>query len=358
MEKDINPKKKKIIVLGVLLLAGIAVGGYKYFQNGKVETTDNAQVDGDIVSLRAGTSGYIADIRFSDNALVKEGDTLVVFKTIDLLAKVQQAEAALQSARGMVGVATSRANAKEQDATAARMTTAAEEQQLQALKTAVEQAEADLARTTTLSALKAATEERVEHDQTALKIATANYAAFVSRKNSLAGSARSASFQSQTEHQNIEVSLALVKEKEAALLLAQEAYSRAFILAPFPGIVTRRTVQEGQYVSVGQAMCAVVNTSNVWITANFKELQLQHLKPGQPVEIFIDAFPDLALTGKIESFGGATGSKFALVPPDNATGNFIKISQRYPVRISVDDAKSLANQISPGLSAFVRVKTK
>ena len=152
---------------------------------------------------------------------------------------------------------------------------------------------------------------------------------------------------------------AQIKQREAELILAQKQLSYATVIAPSSGVVTKRSIQLGQYVTMGQSLCVIIDTENYWVTANFKESQLGKMKIGDEVEIELDAYPDLKLVGKIESYSGATGAKFSLLPPDNSTGNFIKITQRFPLRISLDNfPKERATDIFPGLSAFVKVKVK
>ena len=148
-----------------------------------------------------------------------------------------------------------------------------------------------------------------------------------------------------------------IKQREAELILAKKQLSYATVIAPCNGIVSKRAIQQGQYVSSGQSLCVVIDNEHCWVSANFKETQLEKIKIGSEVEIELDAYPDLKLTGKVESYSGATGAKFSLLPADNATGNFIKITQRFPIRISIDNfPKDKATELFPGLSVFVKVK--
>ncbi|MCX8487241.1 MAG: HlyD family secretion protein, partial [Crocinitomicaceae bacterium] len=129
------------------------------------------------------------------------------------------------------------------------------------------------------------------------------------------------------------------------------------IKAPCDGLVSKRSVDDGQFITTGSPVCSEIDNQHLWITANFKETQVNRLRPGQAVEVSIDAYPSLHLTGKVESFIGATGAKFSLLPPDNSTGNFVKIVQRVPVRISLNSlSKKQTGLLFPGLSAFVSVK--
>ena len=146
---------------------------------------------------------------------------------------------------------------------------------------------------------------------------------------------------------------------DAAIDFAKLQLSYTVITAPVSGIVSKRNIQIGQLIQPGQNMFAIVNNSRIYVTANFKETQLAEMKPGQPVEIDVDAYPDTSFAGKVQSFSGATGAKFSLLPPDNATGNFVKVVQRMPVRISFDSlSEEWQRKLRPGLSVFVKVKVR
>jgi membrane fusion protein (multidrug efflux system) len=151
----------------------------------------------------------------------------------------------------------------------------------------------------------------------------------------------------------------LVKQREAELILAQTQLDCATVEAPCDGIVSRRAVETGQYITIGQPLCSVIDNTQLWITANFKETQVSEIHPGQSVEIKIDAYPNIEIKGKVQSYIGATGAKFSLLPPDNSTGNFVKIVQRVPIRIDITNLSASDRKVLfPGLSAFVEVKIK
>jgi len=157
----------------------------------------------------------------------------------------------------------------------------------------------------------------------------------------------------------ISLAEALVRQREAELILAQTQLGYATVTAPCDGIVSRRAVETGQYISIAQPMCSVIDNTHLWITANFKETQVSEIHPGQIVDIKIDAYPSIRMKGKVGSYVGATGAKFSLLPPDNSTGNFVKIVQRVPVRIDITSlSESDRKLLFPGLSAFVEVNVK
>ncbi len=160
----------------------------------------------------------------------------------------------------------------------------------------------------------------------------------------------------KSDENQIVIAESQVEQCNADLIIARRQLDYAIVKAPCDGIVSKRSVQEGQYISPGQSLCALVDISNLWITANFKETQLKNIKKGQQVKIKVDAYPDLGMEGKVESFSGATGAKYSLLPPDNSTGNFIKIAQRIPVKITIDRIPAdRINELFPGMSVFVKV---
>jgi membrane fusion protein (multidrug efflux system) len=356
MEKQTNKKRKKIVGLGILALLAIVIFGYKYVQEDKYESTDNAQIDGNILPIKAGITGYVARIYFTDNSYVHKGDTLIVFNTDELRLKEKEVEAALLNAQATIGVSENRILAGKDETRAAQLSVQAEQEQIQATKAILQKAKSDLERTKKLYEVKAVTEAQLEDAQKNFAIATANNNSTLSHIKSLHNSANSIAKRTAVEQKEIIVTNALVEQRRAALGQIRETIKSAFILASFNGIITKRAIQVGQYVNTGQSLCALIETDNLWVTANVKETQLKNLKQRQQVEIIVDAFPNAKLQGSVESFGGATGGKFALVPPDNSTGNFIKITQRFPIRIKINNKSVHLPFLYPGLSASVNIK--
>jgi len=355
--KTRNPRR--LITIGVIAAIVIAIGVIYFIAGTSYETSDNAQLDGDIVPIRSGITAYVNDIRFNDNQPVKKGDTLIIFDADELKAKRLQAEAALDNAKANLLSTQNRASASVENANASRETSESNQQGTVESKLKLEKAQKDLARITELNKVKAATSEQLENAQSNLQIAQSEYTKTIHQQQSSASSSFGLKAQSKADQNQIELARAQIKQREAELAVAAKQLSYATVLAPCNGVVTKRAIQPGQYITAGQSLCVVVNNDHFWISANFKETQLHNIKIGSPVTIKLDAFPDLELTGKVESYSGATGAKFSLLPPDNATGNFIKIVQRFPSRISIDNfPKDRAGEIFPGLSAFVKVKVK
>lgn len=342
------PQKKKRsklapIILAVLVLGG---GGYAlrtYMWNQHHESTDDAQVEGNISPVLPRISGYVNQIRFEDNQIVHKGDTLITLDDRDLKIKVLQAEAALANAKANVEAV--RANTTT---SSAGIKTAQSNVDLANVR--VKKAQDDFARYDALLKQKAVTQAQFD----AVK---ADRDASLSQLDVAKKQLEAAQIQSSASNEQIKVAQSVVDQRQADLDFAKLQLSYAVITAPMDGQVSKKNVQPGQYVQAGQALFSVVDNNSVWVVANFKETQLGKMIPGQTVDVKVDAFEDLPLKGEVASFSGATGARFALLPPDNATGNFVKVVQRVPVRIKISgDANTMA-KLRPGLSVSVVVNT-
>ncbi|MBE9602205.1 HlyD family secretion protein [Pedobacter sp. MC2016-24] len=360
MEKEETMTKKKsikLLIIGVIVLL-IAAGGYYFWKKGATyESTDNAQLDGDILPVRAEITAKIDRIYFTDNQLIKKGDTLLAFDTTELKTRILQAAAALENAKANLEISGSRAIASGENANASSQNSAAYQQDMLAAKTSFRKAQKDFDRASALLQAKAITQQQFEDAQANLSITKVEYQKAVNQQQSSVASSSGLKTQAKAEESQIMAAKATVKQRAAELLQIQQQLAHAYIIAPFDGIVTKRTAQQGQYVTAGAPLCTVINQTKLWVTANFKETQLNKIKIGQQVLIKLDAYPDLKLNGTVASFGGATGAKFSLIPPDNASGNFIKITQRFPIRIVLFSLpKDKPTVLFAGLSAFVKVR--
>lgn len=351
-----SKKRILIIVAAILIICG---GGLFFWLTGdSYERTDNAQVDGNVLSIRSGLSGYITHIYFKDNERVKKGQLLFTLDTVELRAKVDDAEAALEYAKADLGIAKNEAVAGFQNSGSYSQNSKAEANGVASAKASLENAIKEYRRMGKLFAIKAVTQEQYDNSLLAFRTADAAYSKTVNQYKASLSSAGSIQTQAKVKSQQMNLKLAVIKQREADLTMAENLLNKAWIYAPFSGRVTKRAVQNGQYVSTGQSLCALIDNESYWITANFKETQLQHIRTGQKVEIRIDALPGKGLEGVVESYSGATGAKFALIPADNATGNFVKIVQRVQVRIRLTmTGNNVGDNLFPGLSAFVKVKT-
>lgn len=354
-ENEPKKKTKRLVIGGLVAIILIIFAINSYISGLAYETTDNAQLDGDLLPVKAGITGYIAAIRFKDNQEVKKGDTLIVFNTAELNAEVTQIRAELENAKLNVGVSGSIAEASVQSANAAVFESASNEQGIQSAKATYDKSIQDFNRARQLLAIKAITQNGYEQAQTQMEVTKAAYLKAKAMQLSSSSSSSGLKTRAVAERKQISVARNIILRKQAELTAALERLRHAYIIAPFDGIITKRNVQTGQFIIAGQSLCALINHKNLWVTANFKETQMGKIKTGQKVKITVDAYEDKVLTGTIDSYGGATGSRFALLPPDNATGNFIKIAQRFPVKIKLDPQAG-TTQLYPGLSALVKVK--
>ncbi len=354
-----------VIVLAIALFFGYSE--FRYLQ--RHETTDDAQIDGDVNPVIPKASGYVKAIRFRDNQHVKEGDTLFVLDDADYRLRVDQAQAAMQSAMAAAGVSRSQVNvalatiqSSQAGVQTARDQVATAQANVAAAQARARKASQDFDRYSRLLAEKTIPQQQfdviqAERDaaQAQLQAAQAQLRTAQSQVSAAGTQTGVTSSQRLATQGQISVAQAAIKQRQADLNIANLQLSYTIVRAPVSGIVSKRSVQIGQLVQAGQAVCSVVGNQNLWVTANFKETQLKQMQPGQAVAIDVDAFGDEKLTGHVGSFAGATGAKFSLLPPDNATGNYVKVVQRVPVRIELEKNSPLYAKLRPGMSANVAV---
>lgn len=353
------PKKRMnrriVLLLIIVLLAGISAGLYFLMHSASHEKTDNAQLDGTILSLRVSVTGFVREVRFKDNQHVKQGDTLLLINDKDYRARLEQAKAQLAAAEAQVGIVQSAARAASQNASASAGNAQAMRQSILAAQTRVDKARSDLSRIQNMFKDEAATPQQLDNARAELATAEAQYNLIVQQQQAMQTQAGGAQISAQSQGQQINTTNALIAQRRAELALAQNQLENTVVLAPFDAVISKKSVEPGQLLQPGQPVCSAVSVSDLWVTANFKETQLQHMQVGQPVTVNVDAY-DLELKGSVESFGGATGARFSLMPPDNATGNFVKITQRIPVRIHLDNDRKTDRMLTPGMSAEVDVR--
>jgi membrane fusion protein (multidrug efflux system) len=343
-----SSKGKKIIfpiILALVLVGALGFTAKEYFYSQSHEVTDDAQVDADISPVISRVSGYVQDIRFSENQYVKAGDTLVVLDDRDYKIKLQQAQAALNSTRQSVSVS-------ESAVSEAQTGIATAQANIDAAKVRVWKATEDYNRYKNLYDDHAITKAQLDAVQAEKESAEAALAAAQSQVpvvNRKVGTGKQ-----QTEAASSNVALRMADIDYAKLQLTYTV-----ITAPVSGIVSKKNIQVGQLVQAGQSLFAIVKQQGMYITANFKETQMGDLRIGEKVDVNVDAFSDTTINGTIESFSGATGAKFSLLPPDNATGNFVKVVQRVPVRIKLDTTdNAFVQNLRAGMSVKVVVHTK
>ena len=350
-------KGKRFIIIGVILGTALTLGLLYYFRSLGYETTDNAQIDADIIPVRTSVAGYVKEIRFKDNQLVKKGDTLLLINDDEFQARVLQAEASLENAKANLIAVTNNADAGFINADAAFLTSETTAQNIDVTETRLKKIQEDYQRIKNMYNAKAATKAEMDAIEAELAIAESQSKAAKNQYKASATQSKGAKSQATGQKSLIALAEALVKQRQAELMLAKTQYAYTVVTAPCDGIISKRSVDQGQFVTMGSPICSAIDLTSLWVTANFKETQIDKIRKDQSVEIAIDAYPSLKLAGKIDSYIGATGAKFSLLPPDNSTGNFVKIVQRVPVKIRLVGLKeSQKLLLLPGLSANVSVK--
>lgn len=352
------PKKKNktfIIVLALLVVVGTWFGVSKYLHGQKHTETDDAQVEANISPVIPRVAGYVKEVRVKDNQFVKNGDTLVVLDDRDLALKVEQAEAALVAAKTNLTVAQANTNASRANisTTAAGISTA--DAQIEAAKVAVWRTTQDYNRYANLIKDHSITQQQFEQAQAAKESAEKQLQILEAQKNQAARQTSAVSSQSNATSSQIGVANAAIKQKEVELEEAKLNLSYAVITAQESGMISKVNLQEGQFLQPGQSVFSIVLSNDLWVVANFKETQLENMKIGQKVTVHVDAYPGHPFEATLTSFSPATGSRFALLPPDNATGNFVKVVQRLPVKIEFNKSDSMISQLRPGMSVNVDV---
>jgi membrane fusion protein (multidrug efflux system) len=350
-EPDQPPSAKKKIILSIVGVLGLILlfWGFQKWNYGRShQTTDNAQVDGHIVPVLAKVGGYVKTVNVSENDHVNAGQLLVQLDDADYRVRFQQAQADLAAAEATAGGGgfSGQAQSQVQSATGQR---AALDAQIGAARANANKAQQDLARARELADKQIISKQQLDAAQATAAVAQANLLA-AERQAAAAGGTVN------TAEAGVRVANARTLASRAAAENAQLQLDYTRITAPASGEVSRKQVEVGQLVAAGQPLMSIVADTGMWVTANFKETQLATIRPGQPVEFEIDAYGGCIGEGKVASVSGATGAKFALLPPDNATGNFTKVVQRVPVRIAVTKPCP-GHALRPGLSAVVHINT-
>lgn len=334
----------KPLIFGVVAIVIGYVAFTKINHALSYEGTDNAQIESNAVPVLSRVSGYIDHFKLLDYQQVKQGDTLVVVDDHEYVLAVKQAEADLLAAQADLSSAESQIPTIGSDQDVASAGISVEEVTLR-------QAKRDVARDEALFKEGSITQRQFERSQSAYQTAVQMLA---SSKSKL----KQAGTQTGNAKAQIMRAKATIAARETALEKAKLNLSYTKIIAPAAGKLGKTNLKTGQYVQGGQQLFNLVSNDNYWIVANFKETQIEHMKVGQLVDIIIDGYPDQKITGTISDFSDATGARFSLLPPDNSTGNFVKVTQRVPVTIQINNAESLKGILKAGLSVDVDVKVK
>jgi membrane fusion protein (multidrug efflux system) len=338
------PALRVFLVAGAAFLVWYVAGHWNRWTGAaRYESTDDAYTFGDLTPLSAKVSGYAQAVAVNDFQSVHKGDLIVQIEPSDYRAALEQAEAGLAAAQAVLA---NLANQKDIQRALIRQAEAT----IQSTTADLERYSLEAKRQRDLVTRFAGTQQLLEQSEDNEKRTAAqlqlNGAQLDQQKAVLAS----------LDVQERQLA-AQVKGAEAQVRLARNNLDYTKIVAPADGLVGQRQVRVGQFVNVGTQVIAVVLLPNIWVIANFKETQMTNVRVGNPARVAVDAFPDLALTGHVDSWAPGTGSTFALLPPDNATGNFTKVVQRVPVKIVLDPNPSLGALVRPGMSVEATVDT-
>lgn len=339
-----TPKPKKNlpkIILAIVLLVGAYVGITKYRHAISHEETDNAQIETYFVPILPRVGGFVKSVHVHDYEDVKKGDVLVEIDSEEAKLALSELEVDLDQAK--IDVAAARANVaslqKSIQAQQAQVKTAAY------LKT---KAERDVLRNTELEKAKAITHQQWLEGNDQLELANIKYFGSIDELNS--SKSKLAILENATKRAEN-----MVKNKEVKIAQQKLKLSYFTILAPATGKIGKKSIEAGQFIQVSQPLMTVVDQRSFWVIANFKETQVRQLKPGMVADLTIDAYPNEVLKGKIISISESTGAKTSLLPPDNASGNFVKVTQRVPVKISIEQIEKYKSFLRAGLSLEVSI---
>lgn len=342
-----NHRTKKIIsyVASVAVIGVAAVWvGDKFYHGRDVEFTDNARVAQQIVPVNCRVQGYIREIRFDEFSPVRKGDTLVIIDDSDMRLRVAQAKADLESAEAGHSVA-------GRSVGVASANVAVSEASVEEARALMDQAAADFGRYSRLLEQEAVTRQQYDAAKTL-------YDARKARYEMLARQQAASSTVVDESRQRISQTEAGIGLARALLETAELNLSYCVITAPCDGYAARKEIQVGQLVQPGQTLLDIVDSADVWVTANFKETQLRHIDVGSTAEISVDAIPDVRFRGTVESISKATGAELSVIPQDNSAGNFVKVRQRIPVRIRFDAGNDSATmcRLRAGMNIEVKIK--
>ncbi len=340
-----NTKKRLsyIITIAVIIVAAIWVCS-KFIHLGNVEFTDNARVEQQVVPVNSRVQGYIKEIRFNEFQPVKKGDTLVIIDDADMRLRVAQARADYQNAMAARSVA-------DRSVGVASANVAVTEASINEAKIVMENAATDFARYTKLLEQDAVTRQQYDAAKTDYEAKKARYEMLARQRSA------TSSVVAETQ-QRIAQNDAGVELAQALLETAELNLSYTVILAPCDGYTSRKHIQVGQLVQPGQTLLDLVDSADIWVTANYKETQTHHILPGYDVDIKVDAIPGVTFHGKVQALSKATGARLSIMPQDNSAGNFVKVRQRIPVRIefTADNDPTDMERLRAGMNVECEVK--
>lgn len=330
----------------IFIVAGVVWVGIQFIDVTNSKYTNNAQIKRHIVSVNSRVQGYIKDLRFQEYQHVNKGDTLLIIDNSEYILRLAQAEANYANAvagKDVMGytISTARNNLLVSDAG------------IEEVRIRLDNAETNLRRYKNLLDQASVTQEQYDRVKTEYDATKARYDRMVRQK-------KSTELFGEEQTKRLSQNEANIKQAKAALDIAELNLSYTVITAPCCGITGRKDLQVGQLIQPGQSIVSIVDDSQVWIIANYKEKQTKNILVGDNVIIKVDAVQDIKFQGKVTALSNATGAAFSLIPTDNSTGNFIKVQQRIPIRIELtsDNAPEQINKLKAGMSAEVYITNR
>jgi len=383
--------KMKLVVLAGGILAVVA-GTWCYLYSRAFESTDNSFIDGSVVQISPRVPGQVLHVYVQDNQHVNKGDLIAEIDPRDYQTQLDQAQAGLkttaaheagaQSGMDLTSVvtgavlvqATAGLDAARDQVSVLRAQVTHAQAQMAAAEAEAHRASDDAQRYKTLHDKDEVSRQLLDHAETEARATAANLDAArqevaaakaqlelaekqVQQAKGRLLEAQSAPEQVQVRESDLQSASSLKDQQSAAVRQAELNLSYTKIYAPDSGYITKKSVEPGNFVQTGQVLMALVS-DRLWVTANFKETQLQYMRPGQPATVKVDAYPQLRLRGHVDSIQSGSGARFSLLPPENATGNYVKVVQRVPVKIVIDDSPSPEYRLGPGLSVIPEVKVR
>ena len=356
-EKEERPKKQgkrtiSFVLLAVVIILG-AVGLYLYMHYKATHiSTDDAFVDGRIHVVASKIPGTVGALYITDNQLVKKNDPLLEIDPIDYDVRMKEAQAGLQVERARFSELQDRVNTAKKQLAEIVASLEAARANVELQKANLELARVNLQRSEALLKREAIPRQQYDNSKTAYDVAVAQVKAAQDMVKQLEASLETQKALIQQTEAGLPTQEAQIRQKEATLKAAQLNLGYTVLYAPAGGYITKRTVETGNQIQIGQPLMAVVPLAqaDVWITANYKETELKNVKPGQKVKIKVDTYPGKVFYGKVNSIMAGTGAVFSLFPPENATGNFVKVVQRIPVKIVLDEGTDPHHLLRIGMS--------
>lgn len=359
MEKK-QTNKKFLIIFAVLIVLGGTYGVYKYMHSLAHEETDDAQIEKNMNPIIPRVSGYITKVYVKDNQIVKKGDTLFTIDNRDYLVKVEEANAALAAAEGSYAASKADIGSAQANVSVSDANIQSAGGNIETAKIRLTRASNDYERYANLYKNRSITKQQFEQAEAAKLEAQSQLKILQDQQKAAAYQKTVAASRTNVIGKQAEVAAANIKRAQATLDAAKLNLDYTAVIATVDGQVSKIAIQPGQFIQPGQSLFYIIGSQEVWVIANFKETQLNKMVEGQKATIHVDAYPDTEFEGTVSSFSPATGARFSLLPPDNATGNFVKTIQRLPVKITIDpsnDAEKV-KKLRPGMNVDVDVHVK